>query len=497
MKLEARVPIIHVIVFLLVFWGILFPSVGTSILARTEQELPDLERIAIFYGSPSDKSLGESLIADTGHQPIYYNIEQLYYNSSLLFQNESIGAIWWINDLPLPIKLPVNIMTWKESGRGIFILNRFLHTTPIQILNQIGITTTAPVVYPLDGSYQNLNIQLEEAQMSSLNINASQTNLEFSGSSAWVELSNQTQLLAEIPRPELFESIFDGFKSGIWMNGPRVVIGSFALEIQESSIESSFFPLNSNSRDTVPEIVSVLRQTALLTMMASSNGNNALIEFGGLEQLAGLAILGVGVSLGFVLLVQTGIMSKSRDVIAGALLGTFFFIAHVTYSPQRRRMTEDELLDNDLRAQIMEYLEEKGEQGAHLREIQREIGCGISSLLWHLQALDDFNFVTHEKVGRYHIFYIIGEKSTQTSELALALKSNLSRELCRALMEKRKPMSLSQLSNEINAHHSSVQHHIRKLSELGVIIIIKDQKRFSYAIGSKHLTWLKDYLEVS
>ncbi|MFW9856621.1 MAG: hypothetical protein ACFFFG_16335 [Candidatus Thorarchaeota archaeon] len=497
MKLEVRAPIIHIVFFFLVFWGILFSSLGTGLFARTEQNFSDLEKIAIFYGSFKDKSLGESLVADSGRQATYYDIEHLFSNSSFLFQNESVGAIWWINDQPLPIKLPVNIRLWKESGRGVFILNRFLHTTPLQILNQLGITATAPVVYPLDGSYDNLNIQLDEAQMSLLNINSSQTNLEFPGSSAWVALSNRTRLLAEIPKPEPFESIFDGFHSGIWMDGPRVVIGSFALEVQESSIGSNFFLLNSNGRVTEPEIVSILQQTALLTVRPSSNGNNALIEFGGLEQLVGLAVLGGAAIIGFVLLVQTGLMSKSRDVIVGALLGTFFFIAHVTYSPQRRRMTEDELLDNELRAQIMEYLEEKGEQGAHLREIQREIGCGISSLLWHLQALDDFNFVTHEKVGRYHIFYILGEKSPQTSELALALKSNLSRELCRTLMDKRKPMSLSQLSNEINAHHSSVQHHIKKLSELGVIIIIKDQKRSSYTIGSKHLTWLKDYLEVS
>jgi DNA-binding transcriptional ArsR family regulator len=497
MKLRKRTLLVRAIIFMPVILGILVPSVGMGVLARIEQDTSGLEKIAVFYGSEGDKLLGETLISATERQAVYYNIEQIHFNESFQFLNTSIAAIWWINEQTLPIKFPVDIKAWKDAGKGIFVLNHYLHTTPLQILSQFGIAAAAPFVYPLDGSFLTQDIQLDEAQLSLLNINLSQTSLEFSGSSAWVKLSNRTQLLAEIPQPELFELVFDGLQSGIWLDGPRVVVGSFALQPQESTMRSNFLQLSLNEIIAEEGIISVLQQTALLTVVNSSTGNNNPINLGGFEQFAGLAILSAGVILGFALLVQTGVVGKSRDVIIGALFGVFFFIAHVTYSPQRRRMTETELLNNELRSQIIQYLEEKGEQGAHLREIQREIGCGISSLLWHLQALDDFNLVTHEKVGRYHIFYILGEKSIQTSELALALKSNLSKELCRTLIGKRKPLSLSQLSHEIKAHHSSVQHHIRKLAELGVIVIIKNQKRSSYAVGPKHLEWLKSHLEVS
>jgi predicted transcriptional regulator len=160
-------------------------------------------------------------------------------------------------------------------------------------------------------------------------------------------------------------------------------------------------------------------------------------------------------------------------------------------------MSEDDLLDNEMRMQIVSFLEEKGEQGAHLREIQRIIGCGISSLLWHLQALDDFNLVTHHKIGKYHIFYLTGVESLQTTEIALALKSDVAKELCRVLLRKIKPLSLSKISSEIDVHHSSIQHHIKRLSDLSVIIILKEKKRSSYIVNPNKVESLSKILEVA
>jgi predicted transcriptional regulator len=201
--------------------------------------------------------------------------------------------------------------------------------------------------------------------------------------------------------------------------------------------------------------------------------------------------------LSFVVLLKVGVVSRIRDIVVGFFLSLFLFFAHIAYSPQRRRINETELLENELRGQIVSFLQVKGEQGAHLREIQREVGCGISSLLWHLQALDDFNLITHEKIGKYHIFYLVGAKSVQISEIALALKSDVAKELCRVLIRNRKPLSLAKISQAIDVHHSSIQHHIKRLEELGIIITLKEKKRSKYTVGPKRLTWLKSHLEVA
>jgi len=77
------------------------------------------------------------------------------------------------------------------------------------------------------------------------------------------------------------------------------------------------------------------------------------------------------------------------------------------------------------------------------------------------------------------------------------LKSDVAKDLCRVLIRKKKPVSLSKISREIAVHHSSVQHHIKKLLDLEIILLIKEKKRSYYGVNPKQIHWLKDHLEIA
>ena len=445
--------------------------------------------IAVFYGSEADKQLSEDLITTINRTAVYYNITETVSNSSFIFDNKSIVSLWWINELPLSIDLSFigGVSAWKEAGKGLFIMNRFFEYTPIEILNQFGIRSYTPLLFPLNGSYIEQELVLSPGFFSEYN--ETELTTMFTGSSAWVELSNECEVLAEIINPFLLPEL-SNLTSGIWTSDSRVTITSFSTnhELESAGYGASISAIS---------IIELLAQVAKITIGSLPNDNNALLQAVGINEIIAVGILSISGILTLILAFNYGLFTKLKDFFVGILMSGFFFIAHIAYSPQKRRISEDELLDNELREQIVGYLQIKGEQGAHLREIQREVGCGISSLLWHLQALDDFNLVTHEKIGKYHIFYLTGEKSTQTTELALALKSEVAKELCRLLLKESKPLSLSKISQEIDVHHSSVQHHIKKLGELGIIIVVKERKRSEYIVGPKHLEWLRDHLEVA
>ncbi|UCG89968.1 MAG: hypothetical protein JSU57_05765 [Candidatus Heimdallarchaeota archaeon] len=452
--------------------------------------------IAVFYGSAMDKKLSQEMVGVSGRVANYYNISEVQTNSTFLFDNKSVTAIWWVNELPLPLDLTFmgDINEWKHIERGIFVMNRYFNETPLQDLTHLGIAAYAPIVYPVNGSLVEQELILVEDQLSIINV--SKTTFDFNGSTAWVEVDNQSQMLAEITAPEV-EPILGDLKSGIWRVDNRVIVVSFAIEMNSEEKRSEFRLLGVGI-ESPKNVVDLLGQLAQLTIgNLPSDNNNIYPQLGGVDQIAAIGLVVIAAVLSVIVLIKVGVVSKIREIVVGAFMSLFLFIAHITYSPQRRRINEAELLENELRGQIVDYLELKGEQGAHLREIQREVRCGISSLLWHLQALDDFNLITHEKIGKYHIFYLIGAKSVQISEIALALKSDVAKELCRVLIRKGKPLPLSKISQEIDVHHSSVQHHIKRLVELGIIITLKEKKRSKYIIGPKRLTWLKSHLEVA
>lgn len=479
----------------LLIGGLLFINsfiiIGTIANGETSNDA-----VAIFYGSDNDKKLAQELVTQVEVEAYYYNITAIQMNSSFVFDNKTIVAIWWINELLLPIDLTFvgDINDWKQAGRGLFVLNRYFKETPLQELTHLGITAYAPVVYPLNEEYVNQDLNIT-SDVSKFNI--TQTSYSFNCSSGWVVLNNDTQIIAELSTPES-ETYLSELKSGIWLAGSRIVVGSFSIGTNSTqSPIYSHFSLDGLEQSSEDSIVSLLGELIQITLGSVSLGNTPSLLFGGLDQIASIALISIASIFSLLVLLKTGLLSRIREIVFSLIAGFLFFIAHIAYSPQKRRINENQLLENELRYQIVDYLEQKGEQGAHLREIQREIGCGISSLLWHLQALDDFNLVTHEKIGKYHIFYLTGTKSVQSTEIALALKSEVAKALCRVLIMQRRPVSLSKLSQKIDVHHSSAQHHIKKLADIGLIIILKEKKRSQYIISPKRKTVVKEYLEVA
>jgi predicted transcriptional regulator len=485
----------NILLLTIIFFGGLTYLTNSVTLAHTSTVTDsNYPKIAIFYGSDNDKKVSEQMVLDAEIDAAYYNISSVISNNSFMFDNESVRAIWWINELPLPIDFSFvgDLATWIQSGKGLFILNKYLDQTPLVELQNLGITGYWPEIYPINKDSQAHTIHLVNNSLPSLQLD--QLTFDFNGTSSWVDLHERTVILAEVARPEN-ESYLSKFTSGLWLVQNRVIVGSFSVSVEASQTESGFKLLSLNSPDA-DDIVDVLGDIASLTTENFSNSPGAF-QFAGFEQLASIGIVSIAVIFSFIGLVKFGIFTRFRELITGGIIGIFFFLAHIAYSPQKRRINEDDLLDNEMRMQIFDYLEEKGEQGAHLREIQRTLGCGISSLLWHLQALDDFNIVTHHKIGKYHIFYLTGSESLQISEIALALKSEVAKELCKLLLQNTTPLSLSKISSEINVHHSSVQHHIKRLSDLGIIMIIKEKKRSTYIINPNREESLDKVLEVN
>jgi predicted transcriptional regulator len=483
-----------VLLTIIFFGGFSFFAIQVSLAYTDIVTDTDYPKIAIFYGSDNDKRLSEEMVLDAEIDADYYNITSVILNSSFIFDNEIIDAIWWINELHIPIDFSFvgDLGSWTQSGKGLFILNKFFDKTPIAELQNLGITGYWPEVYPLNKDSQVHSIQLVNESLPSLHLD--QLTYDFNGSSSWVDLHERTVVLAEINQPEN-EYYLTKLESGIWLVKNKVIVGSFAISFPIIQPIGDFKMMGMNS-PVADGLVDVLGDIALLTTNSFSD-SSGLFQFTGFDQLVTVGFITITAVISILGLAKFGILTRLRDFLVGAGLGIFFFIAHIAYSPQKRRISEDDLLENEMRMHIVEYLEEKGEQGAHLREIQRTLGCGISSLLWHLQALDDFNIVTHHKIGKYHIFYLTGTESLQISEIALALKSDVAKKLCKVLLQNKTPLSLSKISSEINVHHSSIQHHIKRLSDLGIIMILKEKKRSSYILNPNRSKSLDKVLEVS
>ncbi len=188
-----------------------------------------------------------------------------------------------------------------------------------------------------------------------------------------------------------------------------------------------------------------------------------------------LALIGLGI------IIKTGMFRAFLEKLLAMIITIIFFVGSIAYTPLRRRISEEDLLENEIRRKIVDYLELKGTSGAHLREIQSHVNKSISSVLWHLQTLKDFGLIDSKKVGKYKIFYLTNIQTQapieevkpidqlKQMEWSTLMKSNLARNIVLLLLNSKKPLKLSEIAKKLKCHHETARYHLLRMLDVGMI----------------------------
>lgn len=159
-------------------------------------------------------------------------------------------------------------------------------------------------------------------------------------------------------------------------------------------------------------------------------------------------------------------------------LGIGIAILGIFYNVQERILDDNDVLLNQYRIDIMKYLDYVGSSGAHLREIKSTLKSGTGSLLWHLQVLEDFNWVIKVKVDKYVVFVshnYIDQFDTNLKHIELALQSKNTDLIMEAILdEPHLEYDINQLQEMTGIYRKAIRRFIAKLQEFNLIEIIND-----------------------
>ncbi|MFX1255374.1 MAG: winged helix-turn-helix transcriptional regulator [Promethearchaeota archaeon] len=162
---------------------------------------------------------------------------------------------------------------------------------------------------------------------------------------------------------------------------------------------------------------------------------------------------------------------------------------------RKREIDQDEVLDNSYRQKILSLLETQGIM--HLRELQRILNCGMSILLWHLEVLEEFGLVKHEKFGHYIAYYSTSAPPTREDLLTyFALLNPTSRQIIETLSENPE-ISAQQLQAMTNVQIRLIRYHLRKQIDLGIINVKKENKASKFSLNPEYAPYIRKKIEIS
>ena len=138
---------------------------------------------------------------------------------------------------------------------------------------------------------------------------------------------------------------------------------------------------------------------------------------------------------------------------------------------------------------VLQYIQDN--PGSHLRQIKRELKMSMGTIQYHLNLLEKQGKVSSEKHNLHKYYFPVGLFEKNEREILKILNQETAREILLLILEKKNPTQ-TDIVNIIKISSASVNWHIKKLLELGLVLENRDGKfkRYTLGIDSKHVVSL-------
>ncbi|MFX1297050.1 MAG: hypothetical protein ACFFD2_19635 [Promethearchaeota archaeon] len=175
-------------------------------------------------------------------------------------------------------------------------------------------------------------------------------------------------------------------------------------------------------------------------------------------------------------------VSKLSDQEIIKILGHFirkkFFV-------QGSRLTRDNILKNETRNQICEYISQN--PGSNFTQILTHFKLGPYANRWHLEMLKKFGFVREQKFSRYKVYF--DNNFPKDKDIVTFILRNKNIFKIYSIL-KNNPLNPTNLSKVLDLHHSTVQYHLNKLLKNNMVKANPDN---IYSINIEFLYFLEQY----
>jgi len=151
----------------------------------------------------------------------------------------------------------------------------------------------------------------------------------------------------------------------------------------------------------------------------------------------------------------------------------------------------DESNSNTIR--VLQHIQEN--PGCHLRQIKRELTMSMGTTQYHLNLLEKQGKISSERHNLFKYYFPIGLFKQNERDILKILNQETAREILMMILEKKNPTQ-TDIANLIGISSASVNWHIKRLVELGLIVELKDGKfkRYTFEIEPNYIVSLmKNY----
>ncbi len=145
------------------------------------------------------------------------------------------------------------------------------------------------------------------------------------------------------------------------------------------------------------------------------------------------------------------------------------------------KLMKSDITRNITRNEIYKYI--KQNPGKNINEIMKMHNLGSNLALWHLSALEKFQFVRSKKIRNRCIFFKF-DSDPKFDQLHYYLANDIVQAIIE-LMKNERPLKITEIVDSLKKNHNTIKKYLDALTELKLVEIEKEKSRNLYKLNKE------------
>jgi len=156
------------------------------------------------------------------------------------------------------------------------------------------------------------------------------------------------------------------------------------------------------------------------------------------------------------------------------------FIKKRVIIPGTKLMKKD-IVDNPTRNEIYKYI--KQNPAKNINEIMKVHNLGSNLALWHLSALEKFQFIRSKKIRNQCVFFKFG-LDPKFDELYYYMTNDIVQSIIN-FMKNDRSLKITEIADGLKKNHNTIKKYLEVLTNLKLVEIEKEKSRELYKLNKE------------
>ena len=145
------------------------------------------------------------------------------------------------------------------------------------------------------------------------------------------------------------------------------------------------------------------------------------------------------------------------------------------------KLMKSDIIENQTRNEIYKYI--KQNPGKNINEIMKTHNLGSNLALWHLSALEKFQFVRSKKIRNRCVFFNF-DSDPKFDQLHYYLANDIVQSIIK-LMKNERPLKITEIVDSLKKNHNTIKKYLDALTTLKLVEIEKEKSRNLYKLNKE------------